>query len=324
MPITDNASYVPTMNEFIAHWTDVDAALGISLVVVREDNISIDRVNFTNLRQALESNEQSVIDALNDAQIARGAIDQKKAHLLVWLNEFNGMLDSYWKPTPFHHARPRMPGPSDGQERFLDPMRDMKSLWTKLNAADEPPGVTLPLALSDGTLVADLQAAITALQAMYATEKDAEQDAAINRARRKQTMAAAYATMKAYRVVVPSRCRQFPTLVETLPALTPPDGHTPDAVNASAVFEAPDKSKVVYDASGEATLARYELRGNPGESYDDSDAIVILTNTPQQTREFVTNFGLTQPGTKVALKVFVVLTTGNEAGSATMVVERTV
>ena len=38
--------------------------------------------------------------------------------------------------------------------------------------------------------------------------------------------------------------------------------------------------------------------------------------------EFITPFGLTQPGAKAAFKVFVVLTTGNEAGSVERVVER--
>ena len=33
-------------------------------------------------------------------------------------------------------------------------------------------------------------------------------------------------------------------------------------------------------------------------------------------------FGLNQPGAEVALKVFVILTTGNEAGSAVLLVQR--
>ena len=37
---------------------------------------------------------------------------------------------------------------------------------------------------------------------------------------------------------------------------------------------------------------------------------------------FTSNFGLIQPGTRVELKVYVVLATGNEAGIATMVVQR--
>ena len=73
---------------------------------------------------------------------------------------------------------------------------------------------------------------------------------------------------------------------------------------------------------GDRALARYELRGNPGDTYDDDDAVTIATHTPGDPREFLTGFGLTQPGTHASFKVYVILTTGNEAGSAPMRVER--
>ena len=62
----------------------------------------------------------------------------------------------------------------------------------------------------------------------------------------------------------------------------------------------------------------------PISDYSDEDAVVIATNEPGAPREFVTPFGLNQPGVHVALKVFVILTTGNEAGSAAMFVQRSV
>ncbi len=43
---------------------------------------------------------------------------------------------------------------------------------------------------------------------------------------------------------------------------------------------------------------------------------------PAEAQEFVTTFGLGMPGARLALKVFVVLTTDNEAGSATVVIQR--
>ena len=129
--------------------------------------------------------------------------------------------------------------------------------------------------------------------------------------------------MKVYREGVPgSGVANFPVLVETLPRLTPLPGHTPAAVNASAVFTAPNGSKVVYDASADGLLHSYQLRGNVGGDYSDEDAIVIATHTPGEAREFLTPFGLNQPGAQVALKVYVILTTGNEAGSGAMLVHR--
>ena len=69
-------------------------------------------------------------------------------------------------------------------------------------------------------------------------------------------------------------------------------------------------------------LERYELRGTVGDRYEEADAVVIASHSPSEPREFITTFGLNQPGAEVALKVFVILTTGNEAGSATLPVER--
>ncbi len=324
MAISNNASYIPTMNLFLAHWASVNTALGVPLVVVKEDGISSDRTGFLNVRDALQGNNATVIDKLNDVQITRGDIENLKAPLLARLNEFTGLLDAYWAATGFINARPKAPNMSDGQERFLAPMHDMASLWLKLDAAPAPGGVTLPLTLSDGTVQADIAAQIGVLQTKCALLATCEQAVTLARADRDNNKLAAYEVMKAYRKAVPPKCRQQPALVETLPRLTPEDGHTPEPVNASAVFEAPDKSKVAYDASDDAALERYELRGNPGTEYDDDDAVVIDTNLPADPREFLTNFALTLPGAQVALKVYVVLDTDNEAGSATMVVTRPV
>ncbi|HEV7401940.1 MAG TPA: hypothetical protein VGO11_03405 [Chthoniobacteraceae bacterium] len=322
MPITNNASYLPTMNAFIAHWAQVNDTLPTSVVTVNEDELAQSFAQFGNLRTTITTQAADVIDALNGQEIARGEIDLKKAQLLGWLNEFTGLLDAYWVGRAFLNARPLAPSLSMGEEKFTGPLRDVASLWTRLNAAAAPTGVTLPLALSDGTLQADFDTAVAALHQAYKDEAKAAQDVVLARARREKSKRSAYLTMKAYRLAVPARCKQFPELVETLPALTPSPGHTPDPVNASAVFQAPDQAKVVYSASADAALDHYELRGNPGDAYNDDDAVTIESRQPGDAREFVTGFGLTQPGARVALKVYVVLNMGNEAGSATMLVAR--
>ena len=163
---------------------------------------------------------------------------------------------------------------------------------------------------------------MSALQFDYADEDLKDQNVVLARARRDEIQDDAYTIMKAYRENVPGDLMSFPTLVETMPRLSPLPGHTPQAVNASAVFEAPDQSKVVYNASADPMLAGYQLRGNVGTDFHDDDAVVIATNEPGAPREFLTPFGFNQPGVHVALKVYVLLTTGNEAGSAAMFVQR--
>ncbi len=144
------------------------------------------------------------------------------------------------------------------------------------------------------------------------------------RGERNVTLRKAYEVMKFYREVAPGKYALHPEMIETMPRLTPVPGHTPERVNASAVFEAPSQSKIVHDASTDSRLSHYELRGNAGDAYNEQDAVLIASHEPEEPREFLTSFALTQPGGKAAFKVFVVLTSGNEAGSAEMVVQRPV
>lgn len=322
MPISNNASFIPTMDEFVAHWTQVNAALPVPLVTLNEVKLAQSLAQFMALRDGIRQQAMEVVDALNNQEIARGDIELKKAQMLGWFSEFTGLLDAYYTNTRFSNARPLSPTQSLGEEKFLNPMRDVASLWVKLNSAPAPAGMTLPLALSDGTLVADFDTALAGLQAAYSAERMAAQNVVLERAQREESKRSAYLTMKAYRVAVPARAARFPALVSTLPALSPAAGHTPDPVHASALFQAPAQAKVVYDASEDAALDHYELRGNPGEAYSDDDAVTIESRLPGDAREFVSGFGLTQPGARVALKVYVVLTMGNEAGSAVMLVQR--
>ncbi len=323
MAITGNASYIPTMNEFIAHWAQCNAALAPQVLLARlPDDTAKTQAQFVALRDALQA-QQADIQACRTTQlIARGGLNIRKADLLLKFNRFTETVDAYFQNTDFLRARPYAPSLTDGPETFSGPLGDAVSLWVKINAGPAPAAVTLPLVLADGTSQASFASAVAALQSAYADERVKAQALVLARARRNRIQEQAYAVMKAYREAVTARLAEFPELVETMPRLSPLPGHTPQAVNASAVFQAPASTKVVYDASTDSMLESYELRGNVGDEYSDEDAVVIATNAPGAPREFVTPFGLNQPGAEIALKVYVVLTTGNEAGSAVMLVER--
>jgi hypothetical protein len=131
-----------------------------------------------------------------------------------------------------------------------------------------------------------------------------------------------YGAMLAYREGATNNYVLHPEMIETLPRLSPLPGHTPEAVNASATFEAPDESKIVHGASTEPLLEQYELRGCAGPDWNEEDAVTIASHAPNAPREFITDFALNQPGATATLKVYVILSTGNEAGSAAMLVHR--
>lgn len=325
MPISGNASYLDTIDAVLAHWSQTNARLAPKFFVARveEKNISADRAKLVGIRTALENQQRVVQSRLTDEQIAGGIVLEQKTALLGKLNLFLAKMDGFYGNTRFVPARPYAPSISDGRDAFTSPLGDAMTLWEKMNGGPAPASVTLPLVLADGTDQGAFASAISTLGFAYSDERTKGQDLTLARGDRNTFQDEAYEIMKAYREGLPgSDAAKFPVLIETMPRLTPLPGHTPTAVSASAVYQAPDGTKIVYGASTDSMLARYQLRGNVGPEFNNDDAIVIATNAPGAPREFVTDFGLTQPGAKISLKVFVILSTGNEAGSAPMFVER--
>ena len=71
-----------------------------------------------------------------------------------------------------------------------------------------------------------------ALRDAFRALSDAEVDLTLARGSRNKVQAAIYPKLKNYRLKVLGYGAAYPQLVESLPALTPPDGHTPAAVTA--------------------------------------------------------------------------------------------
>jgi hypothetical protein len=301
MPIHDNASYVPTINEFLPHWGDVNAALPLAKPLVLKTGLA--RAGLVGLRDALQTQLDLVQEELNDQEIAAEALKQKRQVLLARLNEFNGVIDAFYEGTTLQAARPLAPGIGEGEEKFTEPLRDMKSLWAKLNALPAPSGVTLPLELDGDFDLADFTALMGELRTAFEAVGLAEQDLRLEKLTRDAKFKVIYESLRLYRLAVPARLPNNEVLLASLPRLSPEPGSTPAAVDASAVFQAPDQFKVVYDASDAADLKEYQLRGNAGATFRSEDAVVIATNAKDATREFVSGFGLTQPGASVGVRV---------------------
>ena len=323
MPLP-NALYITRMNSFIGSWEFVNQAIAPKTLVVRvpQTDIALSLAQFTGLRNQLQAQIIAVQACLTQQQLARSDIKFRKLELLGYFNQFTSLMDGCYRNTRFYDLRPLAPSLGDGQETFSQPMFDMMNAWEEINKGPAPAGVTLPLLLEGGMTQGSFASLLSGLQFDYATEQSKESKVTLARSDRNIIQMKAYAVMKTYREVLPGVIPQFPALIESMPRLTPLPGHTPAPVNASAVFEAPNASKVVHEASTDPMLHSYQLRATVGDHYNEEDAVVIDTHGPNVPREFITTFGLNQPGAAVAFKVFVILTTDNEAGSATLLVER--
>jgi hypothetical protein len=162
-----------------------------------------------------------------------------------------------------------------------------------------------------------------ALRTAYATLTTAEVELKTSREKRNDLQDQAYEILKAYRLRVPTAVPAGNALVDSLPRLTPEGGHTPEAVEATAVWDAQQqKAKIAWAASTEATLDHYEVRGVPGGDYAADDESVLASLDGSAPLEFFTDFALGQQGAKAGFKVYVVLTSGNEKGSAPVYVTR--
>lgn len=322
--ITGPSSYDSTMTEFKQHWTMANTKLAPTplILTLPDYKISMTRAELGALHSSLLAQQDVVLTWSVDVQIACGDINVKKAELLAKFNLFTSLMDASYQDTGFYAVRPLAPSITDGKEVFLNPLGDAIKVWKRMNEGTAPAGVTLPLVLGDSVDQGSFASAVSALCFAYADLEGKEVDLRIARGNRNVIQAKAYSAMKAYREGAENKFAMHPELIESLPRLSPLPGHTSQPVNASAVLEGTNQSKVVYDASTDSMLESYELRGSAGDEYNDEDAVVIATNAPGAPREFLTPFGLNQPGAKIALKVYVILTTGNEAGSAAMFVHR--
>lgn len=336
MALSSKASYIPTINDFLAHWALVDAFLppASPFILPTQPGVippGFNRSGLLALRDVLEGQLDAVQDKLNDLQINSGAIALKKAQLHKRLSLFLEVVDGFYATTPFHAARPDVPGLGAGVERFLDPMRDAKSLWTKLNAAPAPGGLTLPIVLNEGTsaaplpvTVAQFATSITELKALYEDRSECEQALILARGQRDQTMAGVRAVLSSYRAAVLFRIAGNVALIDAIPRLSPEPGHTPEPVTVSASQPTPGTALVTHGASSDPDFKELQLRGVAGNDGDAEDAIVLETHDSPDAGTFTTQHGLASPGGAVTLWVYVVTNDGNERASERMVVERPV
>ncbi len=313
MPISGPSSYLPTTDEFIAHWTAVNTALGNDLIL--RGNIVIDQL--TDLMDELDNARTELTAKLNQREFARGNLNAQIPPLLTRLEQFNAQVRVTYDGGEYVNALPKVPGPTVGEARILGPLEDAANIWGEIND-----GVNDLLLIGDYTL-AMFTSALAALQDVYTAYNSAASDERIARGARNRIQDEIYPILKLYRQTVPTKFAEGSEYIVSLPRLTPLPGSTPDAVNASAIWdETEQKAKLVWDASDNANLKEYEIRYTPGSKYVEDDASVVANVLPGAALELLTLDGLTQPGATATYKVFVILETDNEAGSEAMSVTR--
>ncbi len=315
MPISGPSSYIPTINLFLAHWEDANTANGSSIDLpegIDRDGLEADRDDLANQQAAVE-------DRLNDVEIGNATLFQQKDALRERLLEFNRRVRGLLPGSAFERALPDAPNIGSAQGAFTKPLQDMDSLWQKINTAQDPD----PFLLSGDYAVADFQTDLNALTDAYITDADNEQELKLARDARNVLQEKIVPILVSYRRVIEALFAPGSAIIESLPALYPAPGHTPDAVTAEGIWDAgTSMALITYSESADNDLEEYQLRRSPVSPYNTAEEHVVATNPAEATREFSTADGLTSPGDTALYRVYVILNTGNEKGSETVVVTR--
>ncbi len=320
MPLDDIGSYVPVMNEFSVHWIAVNTALGIPPHHLKLEG-GFTHAMFLLLRDEIQAKIAALEGYENGRQIAVNVRDGLKVAIRDHLSQFRGMLRVVLSKSVYANAAPVLPDLSSAESKFMSAFEDAADLWGRINLDTTIAGFTPPLVIAGYTLETFL-ANIAAMRAAFLGVTAADNNKRMGIRQRDLLLDRAREYMVQYRAMVEVLLGASHPLTQTLPVLFASAGSTPDAVVLTGLLNAAtSQADLSWTASSNSNLDKYQVRMSPGPSYDAAIATVI-GNFPPGTTSFSTIMGLETPGAVASYKVFVILTSGNEAGSNTVTIAR--
>lgn len=316
MPFSGPSSYLSTIDEFIGHWTDVNAELTPDLTLSSGytlPDLQADRDDLADEITQLEG-------AINVLEGHRTDRDNQKGPMRERMRQLGAFIKGMLPTSVYVGQIPNLIRDSASSGKWIVAMDDHAHLWTTINASP-PAGFTPPLLLLGGYSVADFNTDVASLKATFTAWVQADQDVDRERDERDALYQSIRDELVQYRLAVIANFPPDHPLVTSLPRLTPLPGHTPDPVVLSGVWNnGTSMADLSWTASADPDLASYEVRRSGATPYDTSTELVVQT-LPPGTLAHSTNAGLALAGSTMGFKVYVVLTTGNERGSNAVTVE---
>lgn len=300
------------MQQFIQHWTSVNAALAPGALLLRG---GYTLANFTADRTALQTAITNVEDRNNARQIAANNRDIRKTNLVPRLAQFRASVRYQLIGSAYVPALPRVPDFNRAEGVFLKPFDDMATLWTRINADTTVPGFTPPLLLLGGYTKANFDTDLAALRTAYIAVSTTDEDAKLQRKRRDVLLPAARVRLVQYREAVLARFGPTDPFTLSLPKIAPDPGSTPEPVNLSGIWDATiNQARLQWNESDNPNLVKYQVRQSSGPKYKTENESVVADTAIGETT-FLTTAGLGFPGTSNNFKVYVIVDDDNEAGS---------
>ena len=322
MPLSDIGSYVTVGQEFEAHWMDVDADRVANTLPVLSLPDGFSLAGFSADLAAVQAAITGIEDLDNALGLAASQRNASRKSVRDAIINFGETVNFKLKGSGYPDNAPKTPQETGSEQKLLKAADDVESLWTRIDADSAVPNFTPPLVLRGAITVASFTADLVTLRDRFKAVTNAENDLKLARTQRDMLLAPFRNRMIEYRQAIQVEYGDGHAFTTTLPDVTGQPGSTPDAVTLSGQWNSsPGSGLLTWDESTSPNLDHYLVRFSPGATYDSGNSSVSA-NLPPGTTVHETLDGLASPGDTASFKVFVVLTTGNQAGSNTATVTR--
>src|SRR3990172_9727814 len=142
MPITSVGSWLPRMDEFIAHWTAVNTALGLNPFVMTGGYAV---ATLTSDRALVDTAITDVTNLDNILNNNRGQRDVLRVPMHDRLRQFNFAVRGQFQGTRYPRSLSRIPNLQGSAGVWRQAMDDVQNLWTAINTNSPAiPGFTPP------------------------------------------------------------------------------------------------------------------------------------------------------------------------------------
>lgn len=324
--ITTKASYISTTTQFIEHWEGVNPPAPAPEITVHgfvlQWSAPIHRSDLQGLLDDLGAKRDAV--SLANFNLAEARDDFKSAKELVVdkHGQLNGKIRGSLPGSKWERLSTPVASAEAGAEVVTKAATSAMNLWNRINSLNV---LGEPLLLRDGVTAANFKTLRDHVQNTANDVTEAEQDLKDAVEERTNVEEKIYAVLKAYRQMIPQTLPVGHASIDSLPALTPPPGSTPDAVTLSGALNAQtNQAELTWDESTSADVTHYDVLGLAGPDFNEDNADLLGTVQKGSPRSFATGQFLQNPGSQITVKVYARTDSGHTAGSNAVTVTRPV
>ncbi|KKM21531.1 hypothetical protein LCGC14_1634490 [marine sediment metagenome] len=173
MPFSGPSSYLSTIDEFIGHWTDVDAALPPLNPLVLTALYSLGSLQAD--RDALAIRITELTTAINVVEGHRTGRDLQRPPMKARMRQLGNYVRGLLSASVYTGQIPRLIDDRANSGKWIVAMDDHEHLWTTIEAAP-PAGFVPPLLLNGPFAIAAFTADVLALKGVFTSLTQAEQD----------------------------------------------------------------------------------------------------------------------------------------------------